>query len=125
MDTSKVSLAGRTESELVAVAVAVLTVGTANAQDYPGTKPVTFVVPFAAGGPTDRVARDLAEAMRKTMPGGNFTVENAAGAGGSDGTQNTDGQARPDQRSRIALSARAWCSMGNKLLSAGTNMRRD
>ena len=70
---------------LVAVAVAVLSVGTANAQDFPGTKPVSLVVPFAAGGPTDRVARDLAEAMRKTMPGGNFTVENAAGAGGTIG----------------------------------------
>ncbi len=55
----------------------------AHAQAFPGTKPVTFVVPFAAGGPTDRVARDLAEAMRKAIPGGNFVVENAAGAGGT------------------------------------------
>jgi len=70
---------------LVAAAVAVLTVTSGHAQDYPGTKPISFVVPFAAGGPTDRVARDLAEAMRKTMPGGNFTVENAAGAGGTIG----------------------------------------
>lgn len=54
-----------------------------HAQSFPGSKPVTFVVPFAAGGPTDRVARDLAEAMRKTIPGGNFVVENAAGAGGT------------------------------------------
>ena len=38
---------------------------------------------FAAGGPTDRVARDLAEAMRKAVPGGNFVVENTAGAGGT------------------------------------------
>ncbi|TXI59917.1 MAG: tripartite tricarboxylate transporter substrate binding protein BugD [Limnohabitans sp.] len=53
------------------------------AQGFPGSKPVTFVVPFAAGGPTDRVARDLAEAMRKAVPGGNFVVENAAGAGGT------------------------------------------
>ena len=55
----------------------------AQAQNFPGTKPVTFVVPFAAGGPTDRVARDLAEAMRKAIPGGNFVVENTAGAGGT------------------------------------------
>ncbi|MDO9402402.1 MAG: tripartite tricarboxylate transporter substrate-binding protein [Polaromonas sp.] len=58
----------------------------AQAQTFPGTKPVTFVVPFAAGGPTDRVARDLAEAMRKSMGGGaNFVVENVNGAGGTIG----------------------------------------
>lgn len=55
----------------------------ANAQSYPGSKPVAIVVPFAAGGPTDRVARDLAEAMRKNMPGANFVVENVNGAGGT------------------------------------------
>jgi tripartite-type tricarboxylate transporter receptor subunit TctC len=63
-------------------ALAVFTTG-AYAQAFPGSKPVTFVVPFAAGGPTDRVARDLAEAMRKFVPGGNFVVENTAGAGGT------------------------------------------
>ncbi len=55
----------------------------ANAQTYPGSKPISIVVPFAAGGPTDRVARDLAEAMRKNMPGSNFVVENVNGAGGT------------------------------------------
>ncbi|MDI1269707.1 MAG: tripartite tricarboxylate transporter substrate-binding protein [Polaromonas sp.] len=55
----------------------------ANAQTYPGSKPIAIVVPFAAGGPTDRVARDLAEAMRKNMPGANFVVENVNGAGGT------------------------------------------
>jgi tripartite-type tricarboxylate transporter receptor subunit TctC len=39
------------------------------------------VVPFAAGGPTDRVARDLAEAMRKSL-GNSVVVENAAGGPG-------------------------------------------
>ena len=39
----------------------------AQAQNFPSTKPITFVVPFAAGGPTDRVARDLAEAMRAPL----------------------------------------------------------
>ena len=64
---------------LVAAATSLL----ANAQGFPGSKPISFVVPFAAGGPTDRVARDLAEAMRKTMGGANFVVENTAGAGGT------------------------------------------
>lgn len=49
--------------------------------EYP-EKPITMVVPFAAGGPTDKVARDLAEAMRKPL-GGTIVVENVAGAGGT------------------------------------------
>jgi tripartite-type tricarboxylate transporter receptor subunit TctC len=65
------------------LAVAVL--AGANAADYPvKDKPVTIVVPFTAGGPTDRVARDLAEAMRKPL-GANVVVENVAGAGGTIG----------------------------------------
>ncbi len=57
----------------------------ANAETFPTGKPITFVVPFAAGGPTDRVARDLAEAMRKPLGGVTIVVDNAAGAGGSIG----------------------------------------
>src|SRR3982751_6467860 len=53
---------------------------------YPAKdKAITIVVPFAAGGPTDRVARDLAEAMRKPLGGVSIIVDNAAGAGGSIG----------------------------------------
>src|SRR5574343_1908088 len=66
-------------------ALALAATSGAQAQNFPGSKPVTIVVPFAAGGPTDRVARDLAEAMRKALPGSNFVVENAAGAGGTIG----------------------------------------
>ena len=52
------------------------------AADFPiKDKPVTLIVPFAAGGPTDRVARDLAEAMRKSL-GVSVVVENAAGGPG-------------------------------------------
>ena len=50
--------------------------------EYPD-KPVTIVVPFAAGGPTDKVARDLAEAMRKPLGGASIIIENTAGAGGT------------------------------------------
>ena len=64
------------------------------AQAFPGDKPVTLVVPFAAGGPTDRVARDLAEALRKPL-GGNVVVENAAGAGGTIGAMKV-ARAKPD-----------------------------
>ena len=76
---------------LAAAATAVL----AHAQTYPGSRPVSIVVPFAAGGPTDRVARDLAEAMRKQIPGSNFVVENAAGAGATIGATKV-AKAAPD-----------------------------
>ena len=49
---------------------------------YPD-KPVTIVVPFAAGGPTDKVARDLAEALRKPLGGATVVIENVGGAGGT------------------------------------------
>jgi tripartite-type tricarboxylate transporter receptor subunit TctC len=67
------------------VPLALMAAAAAGAQDFPGTKPITIVVPFAAGGPTDRVARDLAEAMRKPLGGVSIVVDNAAGAGGSIG----------------------------------------
>jgi tripartite-type tricarboxylate transporter receptor subunit TctC len=57
----------------------------AHAQSYP-KKPITIVVPFAAGGPSDRVARDLAEAMRKPLGGATIVVENLPGGGGSVGS---------------------------------------
>lgn len=46
-------------------------------------KPITIVVPFSAGGPTDKVARDLAEALRKGLNGQTVVIENVAGAGGT------------------------------------------
>ncbi|WP_257625249.1 tripartite tricarboxylate transporter substrate-binding protein, partial [Variovorax boronicumulans] len=57
----------------------------AQAQNYPDGKVITIVVPFAAGGPTDRVARDLAEAMRKPLDGVSIVIDNAAGAGSTIG----------------------------------------
>ena len=49
---------------------------------YPD-KPVTLVVPFAAGGPTDKVARDLGEVLRKHLNGQTVVIENVGGAGGT------------------------------------------
>jgi tripartite-type tricarboxylate transporter receptor subunit TctC len=69
---------------LLPLALAAVAVGAA-AQEFPGSKPITIYVPFAAGGPTDKVARDLAEALRKPLGGATILVDNAAGAGGSIG----------------------------------------
>lgn len=55
---------------------------TAALAEYP-EKPITIVVPFSAGGPTDKVARDLAEALRKPLGGATVVIENVAGAGGT------------------------------------------
>ena len=65
---------------LLLAATAGLLCATAFAE-YPD-KPVTIVVPFAAGGPTDKVARDLAEAMRKPL-GQSIIIDNVGGAGGT------------------------------------------
>ena len=67
----------------------------AAATGYPGDRAVTMVVPFTAGGPTDRVARDLAEAMRQPLGGATVVVENAAGAGGAIGAAKV-ARAQPD-----------------------------
>ena len=78
----------------IVVAMAALSACVAFADTFPA-KPVTIVVPFSAGGPTDRVARDLAEAMRKPLGGVSVLVDNAAGAGGSIGA-NKVAKAAPD-----------------------------
>jgi len=57
--------------------------GYALADDFP-SHPVTIVVPFSAGGPSDAMARILAERM-KTSLGESVVVENVTGAGGSIG----------------------------------------
>src|SRR5687768_12957711 len=66
---------------------------TASAQNYP-TKPVTMIVPFSAGGPTDAVARLVAQSMQKTL-GQTVLVENVGGAGGNLGNEKV-AKAAPD-----------------------------
>jgi tripartite-type tricarboxylate transporter receptor subunit TctC len=55
----------------------------AGAQSYP-SRPITMIVPYPAGGPTDTVARIMAEAMKVSL-GQSIVVENVSGAGGSIG----------------------------------------
>ncbi|HEY6259176.1 MAG TPA: tripartite tricarboxylate transporter substrate binding protein [Xanthobacteraceae bacterium] len=59
--------------------------GTASAQAYP-TRPVTIVVPFAAGGGNDILARLIAQHMGRAL-GQQFVIENRAGAGGTLGAR--------------------------------------
>ena len=77
---------------LATAALAAAAVG-AQAQEYP-TRTISVVVPFAAGGPTDTVARLLAQSMTKSL-GQTVIVENQAGAGGTIGVEKV-AKAKPD-----------------------------
>ena len=66
---------------LAALAALLATCGIARAETFP-SHPLTMVVPFSAGGPTDAMARILAERMRVTL-GQNILIENVTGAAGS------------------------------------------
>lgn len=77
-----------------------LSAGAAHSAGYPD-HPVTMTVPFSAGGPTDNVARSLAEAMRPTL-GETVIVENKTGAGGTIGTSHV-ARAKPDGYSVLLM----------------------
>src|SRR5215470_15128597 len=103
------SLAKQTTREefvkaLVRSAVALATLaaaGAASAQTYPD-HPVKVIVPFAAAGPTDVIARLVADKFSSSL-GGQFYVENRPGAGGNIGTAAV-AQAPPDVYTLIAVS---------------------
>ena len=81
---------------LTATALAITSISPAVAQEFPvKDKIITLVVPFAAGGPTDRVARDFALALSKPLGGATIVVENVGGASGSIGV-NKIARANPD-----------------------------
>ena len=65
----------------------------ATAQDFP-SRTITFVVPFAAGGPTDTVARLIGQSMGKAL-GHTIIVENTGGAGGTIGVEKV-AHSKPD-----------------------------
>src|SRR4029077_10003079 len=80
------------KTAIIAVAFA-MTSSTALAQSYPN-KAITMLVPFAAGGPTDTVARVTAQSMSKLL-GQPIIIENALGAGGTIATTRAS-RAEPD-----------------------------
>ena len=79
---------------MVAGIVGLASTGTATAQGYPA-HPITMIVPFAAGGPTDTLARILAQRMTVKL-GQSIVIENVSGASGSIGV------------GRVARSVAGW-----------------
>jgi tripartite-type tricarboxylate transporter receptor subunit TctC len=65
-------------TSVIVTCVARLSIGIAQAQSYP-SRPITFVVPFGAGGPVDTLARILSDAMRTSL-GQPVIIENVTGA---------------------------------------------
>src|SRR5688572_25845290 len=78
----------------IAFALAAMVAGTAPAAAQYPDRQITMIVPFAAGGPTDIVARIVGEHMQRTL-GQPVIVENVAGAGGTTGITR-GAQAKPD-----------------------------
>src|SRR5262245_32865729 len=84
----------RTAAAIAALAVAMLTTAAgARAQEWP-TRPVTMVVPFAAGGPVDVLGRILAQYLAEVI-GKQVIVDNVPGGGGMSGSLRVS-QATPD-----------------------------
>lgn len=80
---------------MLAAATAVAPAAPALAADaYPSAKPITLIVPFPPGGPTDAMARRLAEKLREPLKQ-NVIVENRSGAGGNIGSEYV-AAAKPD-----------------------------
>ena len=103
------------KKNVLVLAIAATVSAGAFAQGFP-SKNITFVVPFAAGGPTDTVARQLAEAMRKPLGGATIIVENAAGAGGTIGAAKV-ARATPDGHTLLVwhIGMAATASLYRKL----------
>ncbi len=107
---------------LASVAALVATGGAVVAQSYP-TRQITFVVPFAAGGPVDNSGRAFAEAMRRQLKS-TIVIENRPGAGGIVATRAVIA-AKPDGYTLLIGSAGPLViapAAGVKGVDAGTQL---
>jgi len=94
------------------------------AQTFPiKDKPITIVVPFSAGGPTDRLARDIAEGLRKPLGGATILVENIVGAGGAIATQKV-AKAAPDGHT-ILINHTGMATMPSLVRKLGFEVEND
>ena len=83
----------KTAGAILALALALASSGAAQAQTYP-SRSIILIAPFAAGGPSDVVARIVGEHMSRTL-GQAITIENVVGAGGTTGSSRAM-RANPD-----------------------------
>ena len=89
---------------MAALAASLALPASAVAQAYP-SKPITVIVPFAAGGPTDALARVLGQRMGETL-GHQLIIENIGGAGGTIGVSKA-AKATPDGYTLLFTWARS------------------
>jgi len=82
-----------TKKLIAAAALLLGLIGSALAQDFP-SRPITMIIPFAPGGPTDLVGRLIAQRMGDVL-GQTIVVENIGGAGGMNGSKRV-ADAKPD-----------------------------
>lgn len=87
------SLSGCVKPALLLLALVLINCPSSRAQDYP-TRAITIVVPFAAGGPSDILARLFGQSIGQTL-GAGVVIENVTGAGGSIGAARV-ARAAPD-----------------------------
>ena len=92
----------KTTVRLVAAAAALLCASPLVAQTAYPTHPVRMIVPFAAGGPTDVIARVVAQKLSESLRQ-QFYVENLPGAGGNTGTA-TAAKSPPDGYTVLVVS---------------------
>lgn len=107
---------------LIALAGIVASLGGAAAQDYP-SRPITLVVPYAAGGGNDVMARIVGEKMSRTL-GQQVVIDNRAGAGGALATRQV-AKAAPDGYTLIIGGTGSLAVNPTLLPNVGYDVRKD